>query len=64
VSAGGPSPSAGRRALLLALFEAAVARASPAACLTPLLPQPPKRRTVVIGAGKAAAAMARAVEDN
>jgi glycerate 2-kinase len=64
VSAGGPSPAAGRRALLLALFEAAVARASPAACLTPLLPQPPKRRTVVIGGGKAAAAMARAVEDN
>jgi hypothetical protein len=31
-------------------------------CLPPHLPQPPKGRTVVIGAGKAAAAMAQAVE--
>ncbi|HBD38171.1 MAG TPA: glycerate kinase, partial [Cupriavidus sp.] len=33
-------------------------------CLPPHLPQPPKGRTVVIGAGKAAAAMAQAVEAN
>jgi glycerate 2-kinase len=51
------------RRLLLRLFEAAVARANPIRCVPPHLPKrPPKGRTVVIGAGKAAAAMARAVE--
>ena len=33
-------------------------------CVPPHLPPPPKGRTVVVGAGKAAAAMARAVEDH
>ncbi|HET8729025.1 MAG TPA: DUF4147 domain-containing protein, partial [Alphaproteobacteria bacterium] len=51
-------------ALLRALFDAAVAAALPAACVPPHLPEPPRRgRTVVIGAGKASAAMAKAVED-
>jgi hydroxypyruvate reductase len=50
------------RALLRALFDAAVAAAQPALCLPPHLPAPPKGRVVVIGAGKASAAMARAVE--
>lgn len=50
--------------LLLSLFEAAVDAASPALCLPPRLPQPPKGRTVVVGAGKGAAAMARAVEEH
>lgn len=50
--------------LLRRLFESAVEAASPAACLPAHLPAPPRGRTVVIGAGKAAAAMARAVEDN
>lgn len=50
------------RPLLLAMFDAAVARASAADCLPPLLPPLPPGRTVVIGAGKAAAAMAQAVE--
>jgi glycerate 2-kinase len=52
------------RAFLRALFDAAVAAAQPALCVPPHLPDPPKGRTVVVGAGKAAAAMARAVEDH
>ena len=48
--------------LLRQMFEAAVAAAQPAACLPPHLPGPPKGRTIVVGAGKAAAAMAQAVE--
>ncbi|MCM2339834.1 glycerate kinase [Rhodoferax sp.] len=50
------------RALLRSLFDAAVAAAQPALCLTPHLPAPPKGRTIVIGAGKASAAMALALE--
>jgi hydroxypyruvate reductase len=46
----------------MALFEAAVAAVAPAALVTGRLPAPPAGRTVVVGAGKAAAAMARAVE--
>ncbi|MDG5496056.1 glycerate kinase [Niveispirillum sp. BGYR6] len=46
------------------LFEAALAAASPASCLPPHLPPPPKGRTLVIGAGKAAAAMAATVEQH
>jgi hydroxypyruvate reductase len=49
--------------LLRRLFDAAVAAAQPALCLPAHLPHPPKGRTVVIGAGKASAAMARALED-
>ncbi|NQW00429.1 MAG: glycerate kinase [Rhodospirillales bacterium] len=49
---------------LRSLFNAAVAAADPMLCIPPHLPQPPKGRTVVIGAGKASAAMARAVETN
>ncbi len=48
--------------LLRAMFEAAVRAADPAHCVPPHLPEPPSGRTVVVGAGKAAAAMARAVE--
>ena len=53
------------RALLRDLFDAALAAARPATCLAPYIDklQPPNGRTVVIGAGKASAAMARAVED-
>ena len=50
------------RALLRRLFDAAVAAADPTHCVPPHLPDPPAGRTVVVGAGKAAAAMARAVE--
>ena len=52
------------RALLRSLFDAAVAAAQPALCLPAHLPPPPKGRTIVIGAGKASAAMARALEDH
>ncbi len=53
------------RALLRALFDAALAAAQPATCLAPYIAQlkPPGGRTVVIGAGKASAAMAKALED-
>ena len=47
---------------LRGLFDAALAAVSPAGCLPAFLPVPPQGRTVVIGAGKAAAAMAAAVE--
>ena len=50
------------REALKALFEAAVGAASPALCLPPHLPPPPRGRTVVVGAGKAVAAMAATVE--
>ncbi|MGZ5156380.1 MAG: glycerate kinase type-2 family protein [Caldimonas sp.] len=54
-----PSP----RLVLRALFDAAVAAALPsAASIAPFLPPPPKGRTLVLGAGKAGAAMAAAVE--
>lgn len=46
------------------LFAKAVEAADPAHCLPEFLPSPPKGRTIVIGAGKAAASMAKAVEDN
>jgi glycerate 2-kinase len=52
------------RDLLNRLFRAAVDAAQPARCVPSALPTPPSGRTVVIGAGKAAAAMAAAVEDN
>jgi hydroxypyruvate reductase len=53
-----------RRNLLRSLFDAAVAAAQPALCLPAHLPRRPKGRTIVIGAGKASAAMARALEDH
>jgi hydroxypyruvate reductase len=52
------------RALLLRLFQTAVDAASPARCVPQNLPSPPGGRTIVVGAGKAAAAMAKAVEDH
>ncbi len=51
------------RDLLRAMFDAAVASAQPAVCVPPALPAPPKGRLIVLGAGKASAAMAKAVED-
>ena len=47
---------------LRAIFQAAIAAADPAVCLAPHLPPPGKGRNIVIGAGKAAAAMAAALE--
>jgi glycerate 2-kinase len=50
------------RELLRHMFDAAVAAAAPALCVPKHLPKPPKGRTIVVGAGKAAAAMAAVVE--
>ena len=50
--------------LLRALFDAAVAAALPDRIVPRHLPAPPRGRTIVLGAGKASAAMAKAVEDN
>jgi glycerate 2-kinase len=50
--------------LLRDMFDAAIASAQPSRCVPANLPAAPKGRLIVIGAGKASAAMARAVEDH
>ena len=50
------------RELLASMFTAAVDAAQPQLAIPRNLPAPPKGRTVVIGAGKASAAMAQALE--
>lgn len=52
------------RQLLRDLFQAGLDAANPRLAVPGFLPSPPKGRTIVIGAGKAAAAMAKAVEEN
>ncbi len=52
------------RQLLRRMFDAAVAAAQPDLCVPRYLPKPPPGRLIVIGAGKASAAMARAVEQH
>ncbi|MBK8335866.1 MAG: glycerate kinase [Sterolibacteriaceae bacterium] len=52
------------RELLQKMFAAAVEAAQPAHCIPRFLPAAPGGRLVVIGAGKASAAMAKAVEDH
>lgn len=49
-------------ALLRSLFDAAIAAAQPADIVARHLPERPAGRTIVLGAGKASAAMAAAVE--
>ena len=51
-----------QKALLRAMFNAAVAAAQPSQTIAQHLPKLPKGRTIVIGAGKASAAMAQAFE--
>jgi glycerate 2-kinase len=51
-------------AFLRGLLGAALAAADPAKTLPRFLPKPPRGRALVVGAGKAAAKMARAVEDH
>ncbi|HVK90880.1 MAG TPA: glycerate kinase [Mycoplana sp.] len=51
-----------RRRFLTSLFGAAVAAADPARVIAANLPTRPKGRTVVVGAGKGSAQMARALE--
>lgn len=64
VSAGAPSPQPGDPALawLRRLAATAIDAVHPASLLPDLLPAPPAGRTLVVGAGKAAAAMAAALE--
>jgi len=57
-----PDPRTQPREFLTHLYQAAVRRALPLHNTAAHLPAPPKGRTVVIGAGKAAGAMAQAVE--
>jgi hydroxypyruvate reductase len=46
------------------MFDAAIASAQPSLCVPPHLPAPPRGRLIVVGAGKASAAMARVVEEH
>jgi len=57
-------PHVSPRQLLLKMFEAAIGSAQPAHCVPPHLPSQGAGRTIVIGAGKASAAMARALEQS
>jgi len=52
------------RRLLEQMFRAAIASAQPTLRIAGFLPEQPKGRLIVIGVGKASAAMARAVEDH
>jgi hydroxypyruvate reductase len=54
------------RDILRAMFEAAVAAALPQVSVPRFLPEPPRTggRTIVVGAGKASAAMAKTLEDH
>ena len=52
------------RILLRNIFDAAVAAADPSVVVPRHLPAPPRGRTLMLAAGKAAAAMARAAERN
>ena len=57
-----PDPASAPLEFLQHLYAAAVRRALPLHTIGAFLPAPPKGRTVVVGAGKAAGAMAHAVE--
>ena len=52
------------REILLSSFQAGLAAADPAKIVPDNLPEPPKGRTLVVGAGKAGASMAKAIEDS
>lgn len=55
---------ASARAFLRRMFDAAIAEADPARIVPRHLPKPPKGRTIIVGAGKASAAMARAFDEH
>jgi hydroxypyruvate reductase len=57
-----PDPAAQPREFLEHLYQAAVRRALPLHNTAAFLPPPPKGRTIVLGAGKAAGSMVQAVE--
>lgn len=56
------SPQVDPLGFLRYLYDVAVQRALPAKVLADYVPRPPKGRTMVLGAGKASAAMAQALE--
>jgi glycerate 2-kinase len=58
------APEGPEQQLLRKLFQAAVSAADPGALIPRWLPARPKGRTIVVGAGKAAASMAAALERN
>ncbi len=59
------SQSQNQRDLLMSMFEAAVATAHPLKCVPPHLPEVPQGgKIIIVGAGKAAAAMAQATEQH
>lgn len=49
---------------LIGLYKAGLSAAMPSQCVPANLPAPPKGKTIVVGAGKAAASMAKAVEEH
>ena len=51
-----------QKKFLAACFDTAVKAVQPSECIAKFIPDPPQGRTVVIGAGKASAAMARSFE--
>ena len=56
------SDPAEQRRLLRAMYDKAVSLAHPDVCVPPFLPEVPEGgRIIIVGAGKAAAAMARAI---
>uniref|UniRef100_UPI0039818D42 putative PEP-binding protein n=1 Tax=Salmonella sp. s29873 TaxID=3159634 RepID=UPI0039818D42 len=57
-----PDPLRDPQAFLLHLYRVAVQRAQPLHSMAQHLPPPPPGRTVVLGAGKAGASMAQALE--
>jgi glycerate 2-kinase len=59
----GAAPQSAKE-FLRQMFDAAIASAQPAVCIPPHLPKVPRGRLIVVGAGKASAAMARVVEDH
>jgi glycerate 2-kinase len=50
--------------LMRAMFNAAIKTALPSNCILAHMPIPPKGRTIIVGAGKASAAMAQVFEKN
>jgi glycerate 2-kinase len=58
----GAQQTTSARALLRSLFDAALTAVDPLHCVAAHLPPRPKGKTLIVGAGKASARMARAVE--
>jgi glycerate 2-kinase len=51
-----------QKTLLRQMFDAAIASVQPAVCIPHHLPEPPQGKTLIVGAGKASAEMARVFE--